>query len=57
MALDIGKVYRTARPRRDDPDYTYRIVDEDGEDYLYPKAWFSPVTLTPKARRALAAAG
>ena len=32
-----------------------RVVDESGEDYLYPKAFFAPVQLTPPARRALAA--
>jgi hypothetical protein len=33
-----------------------RVIDESGEDYLYPKAFFAPVRLTPPARKALMAA-
>lgn len=32
-----------------------RVVDESREDYLYPKAFFAPVRLEPRTRRALAA--
>jgi hypothetical protein len=28
-----------------------RIIDESGEDYLYPKAFFRPVALPPSVRR------
>ena len=30
-----------------------RIVDETGEDYLYPAAYFVPVQVTPEAARTL----
>ena len=49
-----GKVYRLARPERNDPPGDLRVVDESGEDYLYPRDWFVPVSLPAKARRALA---
>jgi hypothetical protein len=55
-ALELRKLYRAI------PDATaarvdmVRVVDESGEDYLYPKDFFAPVRLTPPARRALAAA-
>ena len=26
-----------------------RIIDESGEDYLYPSAWFVPVAFSPEA--------
>ncbi len=28
-----------------------RIIDEEGEDYLYPSACFSPVLLEPAAAK------
>ncbi len=30
-----------------------RIIDESGEDYLYPSKFFSAVELPPKVRRAV----
>lgn len=32
-----------------------RVIDESGEDYLYPKIQFVPITLPPTVERALAA--
>ena len=33
-----------------------RIVDESGEDYLYPKKFFRPIALPPAVKRAVLAA-
>jgi hypothetical protein len=55
--LQVGKVYRTAQPEKNDPADMLRLVDDSGEDYLYPLKWFVPVELPPKARKALVAAG
>ena len=33
-----------------------RVVDESGEDYLYPDSYFVPVTLPPAIRQAVLAA-
>lgn len=33
-----------------------RIVDESGEDYLYPKAFFRPIALPDGVRKAVLAA-
>jgi hypothetical protein len=33
-----------------------RIVDESGEDYLYPKAFFRPIVLPQGVRKAVLAA-
>jgi hypothetical protein len=30
-----------------------RIIDESGEDYLYPSAWFAPIALTNELQTAL----
>ncbi len=52
--LIVGKVYRVVRPKPNDRPADIRIVDESGEDYLYPRAWFVRVELPLKARRILA---
>ncbi len=54
--LLIGKIYRTVKPERNDRPADLRVVDESGEDYLYPAKWFVPVQLPPKAKRALTTA-
>jgi hypothetical protein len=33
-----------------------RVIDESGEDYLYPAKWFVPVELPAKAKRVLSTA-
>ena len=52
--LEVGKVYRTATPEKNDPPRMVRVIDDSGEDYLYPASWFVPVELPAKAKRALA---
>ena len=52
--LIVGKVYRVMKPKRNDRNTDVRVVDESGEDYLYPRAWFVRVELPLKARKVLA---
>lgn len=50
-----GKVYAVlpdAGAKRDD---YLRVIDESGEDYLYPKSYFIPLDLPSKAKAALGA--
>jgi hypothetical protein len=54
--LFIGKSYKVLKPLKNDPAYMFRIVDEEGEDYLYPRKWFVPVELKPKEMRRVATA-
>jgi hypothetical protein len=43
--LELRKVYEALEdPSAAARDYA-RIIDESGEDYLYPKAWFVPVAV------------
>jgi len=44
VSLDVGKLYRRLEPLPDDPKSRIRVVDESGEDYLYPRAFFRPVS-------------
>jgi len=54
-SLEIGKVYRTLPSTSKVPDGWMRIVDESGEDYLYPAQRFIEINLPPRAMRILAA--
>jgi hypothetical protein len=43
--LELRKVYEVLDdPSAEARDYA-RIIDESGEDYLYPKSWFVPVAV------------
>jgi hypothetical protein len=51
--LKLGKVYAVVKSEPNDRPYDLRVIDEEGEDYLYPAKSFVPVDLLPKARRAV----
>lgn len=43
--LELRKVYEVLEDASAEKrDYT-RVIDESGEDYLYPKSWFVPVAV------------
>ena len=52
-SLDLGKLYRCLRDPDAERHSMRRVVDESGEDYLYPRDWFIEVRLPPAAKRAL----
>jgi len=52
-SLEPLKVYRSLRDDAARRDGFVRVVDESGEDYLYPKDYFVPIDLPTSARRAL----
>ena len=54
--LEIRKIYQILPDKRAARDGYVRVVDESGEDYLYPEAYFVPIKLPQKAKRAVAAA-
>lgn len=56
ISLDLGRIYRIIRPLANDPAYMVRVIDNEGEDYLYSAKQFVPVELPPKARRVVEAA-
>lgn len=51
--LEISKVYRVLPDTRAAKDKYVRVVDESGEDYLYPAEYFVPLELPREAERAL----
>ncbi len=50
-SLERNKLYVLLPDRQAQADGLVRVIDEDGEDYLYPAAWFVAVEV-PKAVRA-----
>jgi hypothetical protein len=54
-SLELRKLYRVLPdPKAHAVDHV-RVIDESGEDYLYPKEFFAPVTVSEPIKRALAA--
>src|SRR5438477_3663940 len=50
--LEIRKVYRVLNDKTAAATGYVRVIDESGEDYLYPADYFVSVELPPKAKRA-----
>lgn len=50
--LEVRKVYRVLQDRDAAPAGYVRVIDESGDDYLYPARYFVPVRLPEKAKRA-----
>ncbi len=40
------KIYVVLPDLRAEADGLIRVIDEDGEDYLYPNDWFEPVEVS-----------
>lgn len=55
--LELRKVYQVLPDRRAKGEGYLRIVDDSGEDYLYPESYFVFVELPRKAQQALIVAG
>lgn len=44
-SLEIRKVYEVLSDREAERHHQIRVIDESGEDYLYPASYFAPVRL------------
>lgn len=53
--LEIRKLYRILPDKRAARDGYVRVVDESGEDYLYPEAYLVSIKLPRRAQRQVAA--
>ena len=53
--LELRKVYQLLPDKRAARDGYVRVIDESGDDYLYPESYFVPVRLPQKAQRTVAA--
>lgn len=53
--LEKGKVYAVLADAGAKRDGYLRVVDESGEDYLYPESYFVPLDLPSKVKAVLGA--
>ena len=56
VALETRKIYIALRDQPAEKNGLLRIVDESGDDYLYPKSMFRPIELPQPVKRAVLAA-
>ena len=55
-SLEKRKIYLSLRDAVAEKHGLLRIVDESGDDYLYPKAFFRPIALPQSVKKAVLAA-
>ena len=53
-SLEPRKVYQVLEDSAADKSQPIRVIDESGEDYLFPASLFVPIELPAKARPAFA---
>ena len=52
-SLELHKIYRVLPDEDAAADDDIRVVDESGEDYLCPAAWFAPIKVSDKIEKSL----
>ncbi|HIQ22508.1 MAG TPA: hypothetical protein EYH34_14890 [Planctomycetes bacterium] len=52
-SLELHKIYRVLPDEDAAIEGDVRVIDESGEDYLYPAEWFVPIELPPEVERSL----
>jgi hypothetical protein len=57
VALEPRKLYEVLRDRDAARHGQLRVIDESGEDYLYPESHFAEIDLPLSIRKAVLAAG
>ncbi len=55
-SLELRKVYEAIPDQAAEARHHVRVIDESGEDYLYPEDFFVPIELPREAVRAFARA-
>ena len=52
-SLELHKIYRVLPDESATREGDLRIVDESGEDYLYPASYFSPIDVSTELETSL----
>ena len=52
-SLELHKIYRVLPDEDAAADGDIRVIDESGEDYLYPAEWFVPIELPQAIEKSL----
>ena len=56
VSLERRKIYQVVSDPEAAKHKQIRVIDESGEDYLYPQSFFAPIELPQPLRRAVQAA-
>jgi len=56
VSLERRKIYQVVPDAQAAKHRQVRVIDESGEDYLYPQDFFAPIELPQPVRRAVLAA-
>jgi hypothetical protein len=56
VSLETRKIYISLRDLEAEKKGLLRVIDESGEDYLYPKNLFRPIALPQTVKKAVLAA-
>jgi hypothetical protein len=52
-SLEVRKLYRVLADRKGETLGMIRVIDESGEDYLYPASMFETIAVAPPLERKL----
>ena len=52
-SLELRKIYEVLEDAEAAKHQMLRVVDEEGEDYLYPSSWFVPIELPKNIEQAI----
>jgi hypothetical protein len=53
VSLELRKIYEALPDAGAAKERQIRVIDESGEDYLFPASYFTPIELSPSAKRAV----
>ncbi len=56
MSLELRKIYEVLPDQEAGRHRQIRVIDESGEDYLFPASWFAALELPTPTKRAVLAA-
>jgi hypothetical protein len=51
--LELHKIYRVVSDKAAVADRDLRVIDESGEDYLYPASYFAPIKVPAAVEESL----
>ena len=52
-SLELHKIYRSVFDKEAEEEGDIRIIDESGEDYLYPSSYFVPIKVPRSVEESL----
>lgn len=55
-SLEVGKIYQVLPDAKGEQHRLIRVIDESGEDYLYPAKYFVPIDVPEPVEKVLVSA-